>query len=277
MPTYQFPERQMRYDPSLPKPDPTGHRSPHVPWYSCEALQRVASKPPLQPDDARLIGAAYEEGRCFERSWDRAERYYVQAVQGGNMVAAAALALHYAGPGDTQDLAAAMWWAHRGRMPMAQDCKVTGFGPKPMTVDAFVEELRTMSATRLRGCVYGLAFVGAVLQDYVKTWSGLSEASPARIGIALVPHSGRYSLMVTDADGGSNVHEGLISEPVVAGDRTIIGYYSRMVQRAASRASVPDGLAPDLRVGMSFAQAASAKIDLPKQAASAATRGNTQP
>lgn len=277
MPTYRFPERQLRYDSSLPRPDRTASSPVTIRLDSCEVLNRTLTNPPLNPYEAWLVGAAFEEGRCFEKSWDKAERYYAQAVQAGDMMAASALALHYARPGDAQDLAAAMWWAHRGRMPMAPECKVSGFGPKPMTVDDFVADLRAMPATRLRGCVYGLAFVGAVLQDYVKTFAGLSEPVPARIGIALAPHSGRYSLVLTDAQGESRVHEGFVTQPVADDERTVTGYFSRMVLRAANRTALPEGLASDLSVGMVFAKAVSRVDPSGRTAASAGTEGRIRP
>jgi hypothetical protein len=109
------------------------------------------------PEVALLAGAMSEHGACVRRDWNRAISFYVRAWNGGVAEAADRLAAGYAAPGDGADVAAALWWASRGRgksglvegMPA---CTVSAAAAGD--IDRFVAELQTWQPSRLATCNY---------------------------------------------------------------------------------------------------------------------------
>lgn len=243
MPTYQFPERQLRYDPLFPrrKGEPI---EPLRQMDSCESLLKVIGAPPLRGWEAFTAGSAYEEGRCVDRDWNLAERYYGQALKSGLWFAAGRLSVHYANVGADQDLAAAMWWAHRGDLPLVAECRVKGFGQKPMKVDEFVDVLARMPAARLKGCVYDIAFMAGLFTP-LEDWRGFTGRPPVRIELSYKPKSSAYRVRVDDDQGQTIERSGLASMHAVDTDKSFPGFLTRHLLHVAGRIAPAEGIADD--------------------------------
>jgi hypothetical protein len=105
-----------------------------------------------------LAGTMYEHAVCVPRDWNRAVLFYVQAYQSGLKEAADRLAAGYAAPENGTDVAAALWWAGKGRIeaPPGQQalapCAVSAAAAGDM--DRFVAELKTWPQWRLAMCNY---------------------------------------------------------------------------------------------------------------------------
>ena len=106
---------------------------------------------------ALLAGSMYDNGICVKRDWNRAVPFYIQAWQGGMKEAADRLAAGYAAPENGADVAAALWWGHRGNKDVTRakgmpDCAVSPAAADDM--DRFVAELQTWPQARLAVCNY---------------------------------------------------------------------------------------------------------------------------
>jgi hypothetical protein len=105
-----------------------------------------------------LAGTMYEHAVCVPHDWNRAVLFYVQAYQSGLKEAADRLAAGYAAPENGTDVAAALWWAGKGRIaaPPGQQalapCAVSVAAAGDM--DRFVAELQTWPQWRLAMCNY---------------------------------------------------------------------------------------------------------------------------
>jgi hypothetical protein len=104
-----------------------------------------------------LAGSMYDNGVCVKRDWERAVQFYIQAWQGGMQEAADRLAAGYAAPENGADVAAALWWSHRGsdigkRAKGMADCRTSA--PAADDIDRFVAELQTWPKKRLDICNY---------------------------------------------------------------------------------------------------------------------------
>jgi TPR repeat protein len=106
---------------------------------------------------ALLAGSMYENGVCVPSDWKRAVSFYSQAYEGGQAEAASRLAAGFAAPENGPDIAAALWWANRGRVQAAQMQANAGCAVSPEAAgdpDLFVAELRTWPQARLLLCNY---------------------------------------------------------------------------------------------------------------------------
>jgi hypothetical protein len=106
---------------------------------------------------ALLAGSMYDHGICVKRDWNRAVPFYIQAWQGGMKEAADRLAAGYAAPENGADVAAALWWGHRGNSDVTRakgmpDCAVSPAAADDM--DRFVAELQGWPQARLAMCNY---------------------------------------------------------------------------------------------------------------------------
>lgn len=104
-----------------------------------------------------LAGSMYDNGICVKRDWNRAVPFYIRAWQGGLTEAADRLAAGYAAPENGADVAAALWWAHRGNKDVTRakgmpDCAVGAAAADDM--DRFVAELQAWPQARLTLCNY---------------------------------------------------------------------------------------------------------------------------
>lgn len=105
-----------------------------------------------------LAGTMYEHAVCVPRDWNRAVLFYSQAYVNGVKEAADRMAAGYAAPENGADVAAAIWWANKGRIraspglqPLAP-CAADAAAADDM--DRFVAELQTWPQWRLAMCNY---------------------------------------------------------------------------------------------------------------------------
>jgi hypothetical protein len=106
---------------------------------------------------ALVAGSMYENGVCVRRDWNRAIPLYSQAWEGGQKEAASRLAAGFAAPENGPDIAAALWWASRGRGQAAQMQANAGCAVGLEAADdpdRFVAELKTWPKERLLACNY---------------------------------------------------------------------------------------------------------------------------
>ncbi len=104
-----------------------------------------------------LAGSMYDNGVCVRRDWSRAVTFYVRAWEGGVQEAADRLAAGYASPENGADVAAALWWANRGRGKAGQAYGIEGCTVGAAAVDdadRLVEELKSWAPARLTTCNY---------------------------------------------------------------------------------------------------------------------------
>lgn len=115
-----------------------------------------------------LAGSMYDNGVCVRRDWDRAVAFYAKAWDGGMKEAADRLAAGYAAPENGGDIAAALWWANRGRGQAGQ-----AYGIKNCTVgatavddpDRMVEEMKSWEPARLTSCKYMLGVMSTMAAE----------------------------------------------------------------------------------------------------------------
>ncbi|WP_230026971.1 hypothetical protein [Massilia sp. Bi118] len=105
-----------------------------------------------------LAGTMYEHAVCVQRDWNRAVLFYSQAYVNGVREAADRMAAGYAAPENGADVAAAIWWAGKGRIKASPGlqtlapCAVDAAAADDM--DRFVAELQTWPQWRLAMCNY---------------------------------------------------------------------------------------------------------------------------
>jgi hypothetical protein len=125
-----------------------------------------------------LAGTMYEHAVCVPRDWNRAVLFYSQAYVNGVKEAADRMAAGYAAPENGADVAAAIWWAGKGRLRASPGQRVLA----PCAVDAaaaddmdrFVAELQTWPQSRLAMCNY-VAGVMSTLSAEIK-YPALAQA-----------------------------------------------------------------------------------------------------
>lgn len=117
-----------------------------------------------------LAGSMFDHGVCVKRNWNRAVSFYSQAYEGGMPEAASRLAAGFAAPENGPDVAAALWWASRGRGQAAQVQANAGCAVSAAAADdaeRFVAELQTWPQARLLACNY-IAGVMSTLSAEIK-------------------------------------------------------------------------------------------------------------
>jgi hypothetical protein len=108
------------------------------------------------PEVSLLAGTMYDLGACVKPDWERAVLFYAQACQDGMEEAADRMAAGFADPARGPDIAAALWWAGRGKKGFApQSVSYCAVGEAAVNdVDRFVAELKTWDTQRLAVCNY---------------------------------------------------------------------------------------------------------------------------
>jgi len=129
-----------------------------------------------EPKVYLLAGTMYDNGLCVKRDWAKAADFYVLAFEKGLPEAADRLAAGYAEPTNGPDVAAALWWARKGRSLKVSACRVSkDIGDDP---EAFVTELGLWSPERLAQCNY----IVGVLSTISAELSYPKSAAEAHVG-----------------------------------------------------------------------------------------------
>ena len=105
-----------------------------------------------EPKVFLLAATMYDNGLCVKRDWSKAVDFYTAAFEKGLPEAADRLAAGYADPANGPDIAAALWWAHKGRGLDTRACAVS----KDVRDDpeAFVTQIGMWPEERLTRCNY---------------------------------------------------------------------------------------------------------------------------
>lgn len=115
------------------------------------------------PEVMLLAGSMYENGVCVRQDWDTALGFYAQAFAGGIVEGAERLAAGYADPANGADVAAALWWARRGRGARLKSCEVSG--EAAADPDRFVAELAAWPQQRLTICNYLVGVMSTIAAE----------------------------------------------------------------------------------------------------------------
>lgn len=113
-----------------------------------------------QPKVFLLAATMYDNGLCVKRDWSKAVDFYVTAFEKGLPEAADRLAAGYADPVNGSDVAAALWWAQKGRSQRLPRCAVSKeLGDDP---EGFVTALGLWSPERLTQCNYMVGVLSTI-------------------------------------------------------------------------------------------------------------------
>jgi hypothetical protein len=199
------------------------------------------------PEVWLLAGAMFEEGLCLKASWDRAVNFYQRADNAGQPAAALRLAAGYAAPVGSKDLAAALWWAARGKTPLPPACAtVAPFANEP---DRFVAALKAWPAGQLEACAYAAAVMATLQGELIGADLGSALGLEGRIRIAFVPAAGRIDIDDELAAAGGVSSDAAVREAQARTMRTALQQQLRAVaDRALKRYAKPAAVPADWRV-----------------------------
>ena len=115
------------------------------------------------PEIMLLAGSMYENGVCVRQDWNTAVGFYAQAFENGIVEGADRLAAGYADPANGADVAAALWWARRGRGARLKSCEVSREAAGDP--DRFVAELAAWPQQRLTICNYLVGVMSTIAAE----------------------------------------------------------------------------------------------------------------
>lgn len=134
----------------------------HIAAHDCDtAVSRLkAWLKQGEPKVFLLAATMYDNGLCVKRDWSKAVDFYVIAFEKGLPEAAERLAAGYADPANGPDIAAALWWARKGRsfrLPACAASKNVADDP-----EGFVTELGLWPQDRLTRCNYMVGVLSTI-------------------------------------------------------------------------------------------------------------------
>jgi hypothetical protein len=194
------------------------------------------------PEVWLLAGAMFEDGLCLKANWDRAVDFYQRADKAGQPNAALRLASGYATSAGGRDLAAALWWAARGKV--AQPAACASVATQAAEPDRFVAALKAWPAGQLDACAYAAAVMATVQGELVGDDLASSLGLEGRIRIAFVPAEGRIDIDDDLAAAGGVTADAAVREAQARTMRTALQQQLRAVadralKRHAKPAAVP--------------------------------------
>lgn len=138
------------------------------------------------PEANMLAGSMYENGVCVKRDWERAIPFYIQAWEGGLREGADRLAAGYAAPENGADVAAALWWAVRGRgRDWLPECAVGRAAAAD--IDRFAAELQAWPQARLAMCNYVTGVMSTLAAEARYPAQAFVEGVGGHVGIRFLP------------------------------------------------------------------------------------------
>ncbi|MES2151180.1 MAG: hypothetical protein V4508_15475 [Pseudomonadota bacterium] len=186
------------------------------------------------PEIALLAGAMFEQGTCLKPDWNRAVSYYVLAHESGQAPARYRLAAGYAGAVGGRDMAAALWWSHRGAPLVTGACQLAA--SETDDPDRFVAALTQWPKGRLEACTYVVGVMATMMGEIRYPSVALQYAVTGDVVVQFRPAIPRLDVK---ADGT----EELQAPGWVNGDRlrdrqsrAVTGSFADTVRHAADRA-----------------------------------------
>jgi hypothetical protein len=196
------------------------------------------------PEVWLLAGAMFEEGLCLKANWDRAVNFYQRADTAGQPAAALRLAAGYATSAGGKDLAAALWWAARGKTPLPSACAaVAALANEP---DRFVAALKAWPAGQLDACAYAAAVMATLQGEFAGNDLASALGLEGRVRIVFVPAEARIDIDDDLAAAGGVSSDAAVREAQSRTMRTALQQQLRAVAdrtltRLAKPAAVPAG------------------------------------
>jgi hypothetical protein len=203
------------------------------------------------PEVWLLAGAMFEDGLCLKANWDRAVDFYQRADKAGEPAGALRLAAGYATQTGGRDLAAALWWAARGKTPQPAACaSAAGLAAEP---DRFVAALKAWPAGQIDACAYAAAVMATVQSELVAKDLASSVGLEGRIRITFVPAEGRIDLDDDLAAAGGVAADAALRDAQARTTRIALQQQLRAVaDRALKRHAKPAGVPVAWRVDSEY-------------------------
>ena len=194
------------------------------------------------PEVWLLAGAMFEEGLCLKASWDRAVDFYQRADHAGQPAAALRLAAGYATTAGGKDLAAALWWAARGKTALPPACaSATPLANEP---DRFVAALKSWPPGQLDACAYAAAVMATLQGEFAGNDLASSLGLEGRVRIAFVPAEARIDIDDDLAAAGGVSSDAAVREAQARTMRTALQQQLRAVADRALKCHAKPAAVP---------------------------------
>lgn len=207
-----------------------------------------------EPKVFLLAATMYDNGLCVKRDWTKAVDFYVIAFEKGLPEAAERLAAGYADPGNGPDIAAALWWARKGRSFRLPACRVS----KDVEDDpeGFVTELGVWPQERLTRCNYMVGVLSTISAElsYPKTASEFHVGGdvtlrflPGQARIEVKQEESREYALLGWVDGDA-FRDRWRPDVTSSFEKTM----SKLAKRALARYPQPAGIPADMKVETTY-------------------------
>ncbi|MGJ7917419.1 hypothetical protein ACI48D_18335 [Massilia sp. LXY-6] len=201
-----------------------------------------------------LAAAMHDRGFCVKRDWNRAADFYAQAYQAGMKEAADFLAAGFAAPENGPDVAAALWWASRGRGYAAKGCTVSPAAADDP--DRFVAELATWPQSRRAACNYVAGVLSTIVAEVKYPATAQNYLIEGDIHLRFLPGVPRIDLRmenVSELDPLERRPNGLMRDRSL---KKLSADFEKMIddisKRALQRYPQPEGIPADTVVELSY-------------------------
>lgn len=207
-----------------------------------------------EPKVFLLAATMYENGLCVKRDWSNAVNFYVMAFEKGLPEAAKRLAAGYADPANGPDMAAALWWARKGRSFSSPACRVS----KDVADDpeGFVTELGVWPEERLTRCNYIVGVLSTISAELSYPKVGSEYGVGGDVTLRFLPGQARIEVKRGDSReyallgfvDGDTVRDRWRPEVTGVFEKTL----SDLANRALARYPKPAGIPADMKVEVTY-------------------------
>jgi len=203
-----------------------------------------------EPKVFLLAATMYENGLCVKRDWANAVNFYTAAFEKGLPEAADRLAAGYADPANGPDIAAALWWAHKGHGLGLRGCSVS----KDVQDDpeAFVTQIGMWPEEQLTRCNYLVGVMSTISAELNYPKLGSIHNVGGEVNLRFLPGQARIEVKQQESReyallgwvDGDTLRERWRPEVHNAFEKTL----SDLAKRALARYPQPKGIPVDLKV-----------------------------
>ena len=150
-----------------------------------------------EPKVFLLAASMYDNGLCVKRDWSNAVNFYTAAFEKGVPEAADRLAAGYADPVNGPDIAAALWWAHKGRGVDLRACAVS----KDVQDDpeGFVTQIGMWPQERLTRCNYLVGVMSTISAELNYPTISALHAVGGAVNLRFLPGQARVEVKQEDS------------------------------------------------------------------------------